>query len=438
MLMACQSNDQKEKKEKSSESTTQQTTKADISDVEKGIRSYIRKKTKQGEGYFHIENDSLDRNLRLVRVHTEYLSVLEPGRYFACVDLADTSGDVYDVDFFLEGEPGDMQVTQTSVHKLNGKPFYTWKQKKDKTWHRVPVKEASNELLGVVEGTDSFNFYYEAQLPEITGPAKLWMPIATSDRFQSVTITALDSPGKKDILVDGEFGNRILYLELGPEHSGQKVAVHYRVVRKEKGPYVGEDPQPDVFLSSSPLLPVGGQFSDIVHDVLEDKQNESQLVQARALYDYIIDNVRYAKQGKYGTGDANYACDSKSGNCTEFHSFFISLARTAGIPARFAIGAAIPANRDEGGVNGYHCWAEFYADGKWWPIDISEGNKYTALATYYFGHHPANRIEFSRGRDLVVEPGPRSGAIPFLAYPILEVEGKNIPVETNFSFQRNK
>ncbi len=42
-------------------------------------------------------------------------------------------------------------------------------------------------------------------------------------------------------------------------------------------------------------------------------------------------------------------------------------------------------------------------------MDISEGNKYAGLATYYFGHHPANRLEFSRGRDLVVEPGPTSG-----------------------------
>jgi hypothetical protein len=159
-------------------------------------------------------------------------------------------------------------------------------------------------------------------------------------------------------------------------------------------------------------------------------------MKARALYDYIIDNMRYAKEGKYGTGDANYACDSKSGNCTEFHSFFISLSRSVGIPARFAVGAAIPSERNEGGVNGYHCWAEFYAEGKWWPIDISEGNKYTPLATYYFGHHPANRIEFSRGRDIKPLPLPFTGPINFLAYPVLEVRGNITPVKTNFLFER--
>ncbi len=87
-------------------------------------------------------------------------------------------------------------------------------------------------------------------------------------------------------------------------------------------------------------------------------------------------------------------------------------------------------------MDGYHCWAEFYADGKWWPVDISEGDKYSSLATYYFGHHPANRFELSHGRDLVVDPLTASGPINFLAYPVLEVDGKPAKAEVTFSFVR--
>ena len=54
----------------------------------------------------------------------------------------------------------------------------------------------------------------------------------------------------------------------------------------------------------------------------------------------------------------------------------------------------------------------------------------------YFGHHPANRLEFSRGRDLVVEPGPASGPINFLAYPVLEVDGDLVKAPVSFSFRR--
>jgi len=210
----------------------------------------------------------------------------------------------------------------------------------------------------------------------------------------------------------------------------------YSVIRKEKGPYEATSPDPAVYLSSNLLMPKGGRFEDIAKEALGSKINDSQLIQARALYDYIIDNMRYMKFGNFGQGDSNYACDSKTGNCTEFHSYFISLARSVGIPAKFSIGASIPSDRNEGGIDGYHCWAEFYADGRWWPVDISEANKYTALATYYFGRHPANRIELSRGRDLQVSPGPTTGPINFIAYPYLEIEGKEVKVSSKFSFMR--
>jgi transglutaminase-like putative cysteine protease len=435
ILAACQSN--KEKTAIQPDETDQGRKKVTIKEVEQGIRASIAARTQEGDGYFNFKNDTVDLRLKLVRVHTEYLSVLGPNKFFACVDLATENGDVYDMDFFLKGVPGDMQVTKTDLHKLNGKPYYTWKKDKvKKTWFTVQVQDASNDLLGVVEGKDHFTFTYEVQLPEISGSAEMWLPIAQSDRFQKIEIISLQAPGKQEMIQEDEYGNTILYLQLLPEHSSQEITINYRVEREEKAAYPEEDSDLSKYLEGTFLMPVGDRFSVIAETVISEKQANTPLTKARALYDYIIDNMRYAKEGIYGTGDANYACDSKSGNCTEFHSFFISLSRSAGIPARFAVGAAIPSERNEGGVDGYHCWAEFYAEGKWWPVDISEGNKYTPLATYYFGHHPANRIEFSRGRDLAPDPTPLSGPINFLAYPVLEIEGAPGYVETTFSFIR--
>lgn len=411
--------------------------KVSIDEIETGIKAFIAEKQTENDGLFPVKDENHDLKMKLVRVHTEYLSNLGPNKHFACVDLVDESGDVYDVDFFMEGEPGSMGVTSTSVHKLNGKPFYSWKQnKKDKTWYRLPLEESNNSLLGVVEGRDEFEFYYSAQLPQLEGPAKMWIPIAESDPFQEVELVSMEVPDGTREIKDGNYGNTLLYFVLGPENSGEEITLTYRVKRKEKGPYEAAMPDPNLYLGSTKLMPTGGRFEEIAKEEIGDKINESHLIQARVLYDYIIDNMKYAKVGDYGKGDSNYACDSKTGNCTEFHSFFISLARSVDIPARFAIGASIPSDRNEGGIDGYHCWAEFYADGKWWPVDISEGNKYTALATYYFGRHPANRIELSRGRDLVLNPGPEAGAINFLAYPYLEIDGKEIKVNSKFSFKR--
>ena len=434
-LASCSPNSN-EKLEEAEISTEKTVKKISIQEIEEGIKAYIDRETNQNEGYFLINDTERNLKLKLVRVHTEYLSNLGPNRHFACVDLADEKGDVYDVDFFLEGEPGNMKVTETSLHKLNGKPFYTWKQVVDKTWRRVPVEKASSDLLGVVEGRDEFEFYYQAIIPAIKENAKIWIPIAQSDDYQDVKLISMKIPGKHKIIEEKVFKNKLLYIELGPEQSNEELEIIYEVKRKEKGPYDAVQPIDQRYLDPNILMPIGGQFSEIANEVIKGKENDSKLVQARALYDYIIDNMRYMKFGDYGRGDAVYACDSKTGNCTEFHSFFISLARSIDIPARFSIGASIPSDRDEGGIDGYHCWAEFYAEGKWWPIDISEGNKYTALATYYFGRHPANRIELSQGRDLEVSPSPASGPINFIAYPLMEVGKEIVYPKTTFSFNR--
>jgi transglutaminase-like putative cysteine protease len=404
-------------------------------DIQDGIEKHIEKQIRLGDGYFRIPFEEKELQLKLVRVHTEYLANLGPRRHFACVDLASTDGEVYDVDFFLEGDPGAMTVTETTVHKVNGQPLYVWRQKRNGTWHRVPVKSASPRQLGVITERDEFEFLYRVELPALAEPARMWIPMPASDAFQKVKVEDIEAPGNRTILEDLENSNRVLFLTLNPEDSGKTIAIRYLVERLEKGVYPDESPNPDKYLHPERLVPDNETFRNIAEEVVEGKNGD--LVRARALYDHTIDRMRYMKFGSgYGQGDAVYACDAKTGNCTDFHSYFIALSRSVGIPARFAIGASIPSARDAGGISGYHCWAEFYTDGRWWPVDISEGDKCSSLSTYFFGHHPANRIELSRGRDIVVDPGPASGPINFLAYPVLEISGNTAKVKPEFSFRR--
>ena len=405
-------------------------------DIQDGIEKHIAEQSRLGEGYFRLAFGDGELRLKLVRVHIEYLANLGPRRHFACVDLASIDGDVYDVDFFLAGDPNAMTITETTVHKINGQLLYAWEQKRDKTWHRVPVKKASSRLLGVIKDNDEFEFLYRVTLPEIKDMARMWIPMPTTDLFQTVELKSIKAPGQQEILHERKYGNKVLYLTLGPEDSGKSIAIRFRVRRVEKSVYAAEKPSMGQYLEPARLVPADEKFRSIAEKVVAGKKGD--LVRARALYDHVIDRMRYMKFGTgWGKGDAVYACDTRTGNCSDFHSYFIALSRAVGIPARFAIGAAIPSERNEGGIDGYHCWAEFYTDGRWWPIDISEGDKCSSLSTYYFGHHPANRIELSRGRDLVVEPGPASGPINFLAYPVLEVNGKPTNVKVEFSFNRN-
>jgi transglutaminase-like putative cysteine protease len=211
--------------------------------------------------------------------------------------------------------------------------------------------------------------------------------------------------------------------------------VRYRVLRKEKAIYSAGMADATRYLRPERLVPTNETFRSIATKVSAGKRTD--LEKGRTLYDHVLQRMKYDKSGTgWGRGDALYACDARTGNCSDFHAYFIALARSVGIPARFAIGATIPSDKDEGPIAGYHCWAEFLAEGKWVPVDISESSKKPALAEYYFGHHPANRFELSAGRDLVVEPLPASGPINFLAYPHLEVDGKEVKAETEFSFRR--
>jgi len=287
----------------------------------------------------------------------------------------------------------------------------------------------------IIKGFDQFEFVYRVKLPEIKGDARVWIPLAKTDAFQTVTEEELNIPMKWEKVQDRDYGNDICVLYPQPSDSGKTVEVRYRVLRKEKVAYPAIGADAARYLRPEKLVPVNETFKTLALKAVAEKSDD--LERAKALYDHVMGRMRYDKSGTgWGRGDAVYACDARTGNCSDFHAYFIALARSVGIPARFAIGATIPADKNEGTIEGYHCWSEFFADGRWVPVDISEAWKNPKLADYYFGHNPANRFELTKGRDLVVDPEPASGPINFLAYPLLEMNGEIVKPETTFMFRR--
>jgi transglutaminase-like putative cysteine protease len=133
--------------------------------------------------------------------------------------------------------------------------------------------------------------------------------------------------------------------------------------------------------------------------------------------------MHYDKSGEgWGRGDAVWACTSKRGNCTDFHSLFIGMMRSSNIPARFEIGFPLPDSKNEGDIPGYHCWAEFYLQGTGWvPVDASEASKNPAKRDYFFGAHDDNRVfHFGpRHPPLSVAGEPRTFHLP-----CAELDGK--------------
>ena len=115
--------------------------KVSTDDIDRAIRAYIGSVAKASGGRFAVKDDVLKKTwqLELVRVHKDRLQALADGSYFACVDFKAEDGTMLDVDFFLKKKGDDLPVTDTSVHKINGKARYNYEEKNG-VWVRVAEK----------------------------------------------------------------------------------------------------------------------------------------------------------------------------------------------------------------------------------------------------------------------------------------------------------
>ncbi len=282
-----------------------------------------------------------------------------------------------------------------------------------------------------------FTFHYTFTVKNISPGerVRVWIPLAHSDAFQDVKVVSKSSDLPLKQVRQPEYGNEVLYAEAAKADKGEyKFSVDYDVVRREhvvlvNGKPVTEAPSARVphvelarFLEADRLVPVTGVPAQLAAQ--ETKGATTPLEKAKDIYEYVFRTMKYDKSGTgWGHGDTLWACDSKRGNCTDFHSVFISMAR--------------PADKHLAEIPGYHCWAEFYLDSTGWvPVDISEAWKHQEKHDYFFGGHDVNRVQFTQGRDLKLAPAQAGAPVNYFVYPYVEIGGKEYPnVSIAFSFE---
>jgi hypothetical protein len=112
-------------------------TEATMSGVSAGLKEFISGySAKSADKKFHMPYNRKDLALDLVKVHDNRFSNLGGNKYFACVDMKGADGKMYDIDFFMAVQGSKLNITDTSVHKVNGKPLYNWKQEGG-VWKKV-------------------------------------------------------------------------------------------------------------------------------------------------------------------------------------------------------------------------------------------------------------------------------------------------------------
>jgi transglutaminase-like putative cysteine protease len=286
--------------------------------------------------------------------------------------------------------------------------------------------------------TRRVRFSYAAEVRDVPQDArevKLWLPFPPNNDDQQISNIAVRSDVPTSVNSEDEYGNRVLSLAVqAPIQHPIRVELQFDVLRRERrnaGAVAGKptieivaekiDPR---WLQRDALMPIDGKVLELALETTRGR--ESRLGQVRAIYDFTVSTLKYDKSGSgWGRGDIAYACDAKRGNCTDFHAVFIGLCRARGIPARFEIGFSLPTDQPAGPIAGYHCWAFGYVpEFGWVPVDCSEAQKFPAMREYFFGAHDENRVTFSTGRDLRLNPAQNGERLNFFIYPYAEVDGQ--------------
>jgi hypothetical protein len=108
-----------------------------VDDLDKAIRAAIA--AKETNGIYQLKDGDKTWDLKLDKVHRERLSRIDESTYFACTDFKSSDNHTVDVDFFMKDDGGKLAMTDATLHKVDGKPRYNWKEK-DGYWVRVPVE----------------------------------------------------------------------------------------------------------------------------------------------------------------------------------------------------------------------------------------------------------------------------------------------------------
>jgi hypothetical protein len=223
----------------------------------------------------------------------------------------------------------------------------------------------------------TFQLTYQATIRDIPKDAKTleaWVPLPQTDPNQTIHQISINAPVPVTIGRDARSGNQSLQVRVDRPKGPVQITLVIEATRRENAGHQDSLSAEDrrTYLAPEPLVPLDGPIRRLAVGATAGLTTEE--AKARAIYETVTARMRYDKSGTgWGRGDALYACEAKRGNCTDFHALLIGVARSAGIPARFAIGLPLPAARGSGEIPCYHCWAELYVDGRGWiPVDSSE------------------------------------------------------------------
>lgn len=286
-------------------------------------------------------------------------------------------------------------------------------------------------------------FQLNLKAPSESNNVKVWIPYPVSDKNQRITdIKISGNFTTKAVYTDENYGSNILYAEWDRAVKERTLTYSFSVKRKEqvtkdfsnKELYFSKK-EFSKYLEASPSLPITEKVKKYAEKITKGKK--TNLDRARAIYDWIVDNMYRDPNVKgCGLGIVETLLETKGGKCADIHSVFVALSRAAGVPAKEVFGIRIPQGKEGDMTKAQHCWAEFYLPGYGWvvvdPADVRKTileKKLTLeqakpFREYYFGTVDESRIAYGTGRDIILNPPQKGQPLNYFMYPYAEVDGK--------------
>lgn len=322
--------------------------------------------------------------------------------------------------------------------------------------------------LAASPAAEHFQARHEATIKDIpagTHRARIWLVVPREDPAQKIGTIRLSGPGKSRVERGGTYNNRYAYFEVENPGATLTVSAEFPVERRESHTFINlnavqplTDADRRLFaaeLEANRYVPVNEKYRALAQKIVGDEHNT--VLQARKLYDWVLDNVEYwVKDPQHlkasANGESDYCLATKTGNCTDFHSLYASLARSIGIPVRMVYGSLFQGENtplpNKPSLDGkdtdasYHCWVQFYARGIGWvPLDVAIADLMPSKGQqeYYFGNLDARRVAWSYGRDLTLAPKQDAGPVNAMHKVYVELDGKPYTTwERKFTYRSGK
>lgn len=291
------------------------------------------------------------------------------------------------------------------------------------------------------QGTVTFQVNLSA--PADAKNVKLYVPYPMSDKNQDITAVSVNGNyAGMGIYREPKDGATALYAEWDAPAKDRTLTYAFTIKRKEvvtrnfprkESPLSAEELKQH--LDNSHLGSSEKRVKEIAAEITKGKK--TVLEKSRAVYDWVVDNMRRDPNVKgCGLCEIERLLSEKAGKCADIHSVYVALCRAAGVPARDVYGIRMPKDKEGDITKFQHCWAEFYLPGYGWvvvdPADVLKfkleknptPEELKAKRDYFFGAVDESRIALNSGEHITLNPAQSGGPLLYFMYPYSEMDGK--------------